>query len=198
MTNIEVTAQEGGRVLCAKEGCTVFNLPESAQPGDKFVFVFVSGDLCRIVCNNPSQKIITPNFYSIRQSFYASDAVKATKCHDTIELVYSAEGFSEGPVDDFGEEMPHFSGGMFIAINLIGIWELEKEKRYYNHGPKITMLSDGRMDTKNAALYLGLKVTTLTQMRYKKRGPAYTKRGRVYYYKADLDKWLEEGRVNHD
>jgi hypothetical protein len=55
----------------------------------------------------------------------------------------------------------------------------------------ITILPDGRLDTWNAALYLGLSRRTLATWRYEKKGPAWIKRGRVFYRKVDLDRWLD-------
>jgi len=56
---------------------------------------------------------------------------------------------------------------------------------------KVTMLPDGRMNTRNAARYLGVKEKTLAQQRFQGRGPRYVKPGRVFYYKEDLDAWLK-------
>lgn len=55
---------------------------------------------------------------------------------------------------------------------------------------KVTMLVDGRMDTQNAALYVGLSQKTLAMQRTKGTGPRFIKRGKIFYYKADLDAWL--------
>jgi hypothetical protein len=52
------------------------------------------------------------------------------------------------------------------------------------------MYPDGRLDTKNAALYLGLKEKTLAMMRSVGNGPKFIKRGRIFYFKEDLDTWL--------
>ena len=60
---------------------------------------------------------------------------------------------------------------------------------------KILILPDGRMDTKNAARYLGLSEKTLAMMRSCGTGPIYIKQGRIFYYQEDLDTWLREGRV---
>lgn len=61
---------------------------------------------------------------------------------------------------------------------------------------EIIMFPDGRLDTKNAALYLGLKEKTLAMMRGSGTGPKFIKRGRVFYFKEDLDSWLNaEGRL---
>ncbi len=49
---------------------------------------------------------------------------------------------------------------------------------------------DGRMDAKNAAMYLGLKEKTLAQWRYLEKGPPFIKRGKIFYFKEDLDTWL--------
>ncbi len=61
---------------------------------------------------------------------------------------------------------------------------------------EIMMFPDGRLDTKNAALYLGLKEKTLAMMRGSGTGPKFIKRGRVFYFIEDLDAWLNaEGRL---
>jgi hypothetical protein len=54
----------------------------------------------------------------------------------------------------------------------------------------IKIFPDGRLDTKNAATYLGLKEKTLAMMRGNGTGPKFIKRGRVFYFKEDLDEWL--------
>jgi hypothetical protein len=56
----------------------------------------------------------------------------------------------------------------------------------------IQMFPDGRLDAKNAALYLGLKEKTLAMMRSFGKGPKFIKRGRIFYFKEDLDHWLNE------
>lgn len=61
----------------------------------------------------------------------------------------------------------------------------------------VKMFPDGRLDTQNAALYLGLSQKTLAMMRTRGDGPRYIKRGRVFYFRADLDLWLvADGRVS--
>jgi predicted DNA-binding transcriptional regulator AlpA len=55
---------------------------------------------------------------------------------------------------------------------------------------------DGRMNTSSAAQYLGLSEKTLAHMRSAGKGPRFIKRGRIFYYKADVDAWLEAGRAN--
>lgn len=57
------------------------------------------------------------------------------------------------------------------------------------------MLPDGRMTTKDAARYLGLAAKTLAMWRTAGKGPRFVKRGRVFYYRADCDDWLQGGRV---
>jgi hypothetical protein len=59
----------------------------------------------------------------------------------------------------------------------------------------IDFLPDGRMDSNNAARYLGLSRKTLAMKRCDGSGPKFVKRGRIFYYKADLDEWLQAGRV---
>jgi hypothetical protein len=60
---------------------------------------------------------------------------------------------------------------------------------------EVTILPDGRMDVKNAAMYLGLSVKTLAMMRCNGTGPKFVKRGRVFYYRDDLDQWLLAGKA---
>jgi len=60
---------------------------------------------------------------------------------------------------------------------------------------EVMMYPDGRFDTTNAALYLGLKEKTLAMMRGYGTGPKFIKRGRIFYFKEDLDAWLnQQGR----
>lgn len=60
----------------------------------------------------------------------------------------------------------------------------------------VKAFADGRMDTHNAALYVGLSSKTLAMKRCTGNGPLFVKRGRIYYFKADLDAWLnEQGRL---
>lgn len=58
----------------------------------------------------------------------------------------------------------------------------------------IRMLPDGRMTTRNASKYIGLKEKTLAMMRCQGTGPRFIKRGRVFYFKEDLDSWLAEAQ----
>ena len=61
---------------------------------------------------------------------------------------------------------------------------------------QLSIYPDGRLDTDNTALYLGLSVKTLAMMRSKGTGPMFVKRGRIFYFKQDLDNWLNAcGRV---
>jgi hypothetical protein len=54
----------------------------------------------------------------------------------------------------------------------------------------LQILPDGRLDTRNAALYLGCSPKTLAHMRCTGKGPSFVKPGRVFYFRADLDAWL--------
>lgn len=58
----------------------------------------------------------------------------------------------------------------------------------------VEMFPDGRMDTKNAALYLGLEPKTLAMKRSDGTGPSFIKRGRIFYFKEDLDTWINEAK----
>jgi Helix-turn-helix domain len=57
------------------------------------------------------------------------------------------------------------------------------------------ILPDNRMNAKNAALYLGLSIQTLAKKRCEGGGPKFVKRGRIFYYREDLDEWLRAARV---
>jgi hypothetical protein len=57
----------------------------------------------------------------------------------------------------------------------------------------VMILPDGRLDRKNAALYLGLSVKTLAMHAVRGTGPKFIKRGRVFYFQDELDDWLREG-----
>ena len=56
---------------------------------------------------------------------------------------------------------------------------------------EVSVLPDGRMDAKNAARYLGLSPKTLAMKRCSGKGPHFIKRGRVFYFQQDLDRWLQ-------
>ena len=60
---------------------------------------------------------------------------------------------------------------------------------------KVLVLPDGRMDRRNAARYLGLAEKTLAMHASRGTGPNFVKRGRVFYFKDDLDDWLQGGIV---
>lgn len=61
---------------------------------------------------------------------------------------------------------------------------------------KIAMYPDGRMDVQNAGIYLKLEPKTLAIFRSQGKGPKFIKRGRIFYYKDDLDLWLNaDGRL---
>ena len=59
----------------------------------------------------------------------------------------------------------------------------------------VRMTPDGRMDPRGAAVYLGLTEKTLAAKRSNGTGPRFVKVGRVFYFKADLDAWLENARA---
>lgn len=58
--------------------------------------------------------------------------------------------------------------------------------------PDLRLLPDGRMTARDAARYLGLAEKTLAMWRCNGKGPKYIKRGRVFYFRDDLDAWLAE------
>ncbi len=58
---------------------------------------------------------------------------------------------------------------------------------------ELFIFPDGRLDTRNASKYLGLSKKTLDQWRSDGgKGPPYIKKGRVFYFKEDLDSWLTD------
>jgi hypothetical protein len=60
---------------------------------------------------------------------------------------------------------------------------------------KIQILPDGRMNGRNAALYLGHKEKTLAIWRSQRKGPRFIKTGgRVFYYQTDLEAWIAKAR----
>jgi len=59
---------------------------------------------------------------------------------------------------------------------------------------KVSVLPDGRMDTENSALYVGLKPKTMAMMRCSGEGPEFIKRGKVFYFKDALDRWIADGK----
>ena len=60
---------------------------------------------------------------------------------------------------------------------------------------KVVVLPDGRMDARNAAEYLGFSEKTLAQYRSRGTGPRFVKRGRIFYFKEDLDAWINTAQV---
>ena len=59
----------------------------------------------------------------------------------------------------------------------------------------VVVLPDGRMDPKNASTYCGLSVKTLAMKRCNGTGPKFVKLGRIFYFREDLDAWLQRNRV---
>ena len=62
-------------------------------------------------------------------------------------------------------------------------------------GVTVRLYPDGRMDAESAATYVGLRAKTLANLRCRGLGPRFVKRGRIFYFKRDLDEWLEAGRA---
>ena len=57
---------------------------------------------------------------------------------------------------------------------------------------KVLIYPDGRLDTENAARFLGLSPKTLAIMRSIGNGPQFVKRGRVFYFLDDFQAWIAE------
>jgi len=56
---------------------------------------------------------------------------------------------------------------------------------------EVIVLPDGRMDTRNASIYIGLSEKTMAMMRCEGKGPEYVKLGKVFYFQEILDKWIQ-------
>jgi hypothetical protein len=59
---------------------------------------------------------------------------------------------------------------------------------------QVVSYPDGRMDTHNTAIYIGLSEKTLAMSRCSGTGPPFVKRGRIFYFKEDVDAWLSTAR----
>ena len=57
----------------------------------------------------------------------------------------------------------------------------------------VEIYPDGRMDVENTSRYLGIACKTLAMMRCNGKGPKFAKRGKIFYFKNDLDLWISEG-----
>ncbi len=57
---------------------------------------------------------------------------------------------------------------------------------------KLVVFPDGRVDTENAARFLGLSPKTLAIMRSNGSGPKFIKRGRIFYFLDDLKDWITD------
>ncbi len=59
---------------------------------------------------------------------------------------------------------------------------------------RVVEYPDGRLDARNASAYVGLSEKTLAMMRCTGTGPKFIKRGRVFYFREDLDTWLAQSQ----
>ncbi len=58
---------------------------------------------------------------------------------------------------------------------------------------EFSIFPDGRLDAENASAYLGISKKTLAMKRCEGTGPQFIKRGRIFYFKDDLDEWIAQG-----
>jgi hypothetical protein len=65
-----------------------------------------------------------------------------------------------------------------------------------NNAPVMQFYPDGRMDTRNTSIYTGLAEKTLAMKRCDGTGPRFVKRGRIFYFKADVDAWIKEANFS--
>ena len=60
---------------------------------------------------------------------------------------------------------------------------------------KVRVLPDGRMTREDAARYLGMQSKTLAMWTMQGKGPKPVRvGGRIFYFKADLDAFINDGR----
>jgi hypothetical protein len=64
--------------------------------------------------------------------------------------------------------------------------------------PQVTVLPDGRLAPKHAAVWLGVAEKTLAIWRCVGRGPKFVKvGGRVFYFQTDLESYVDKsGRLS--
>jgi hypothetical protein len=55
---------------------------------------------------------------------------------------------------------------------------------------------DERMLPAEAATYLGVSAATLRGWRSQKKGPAFYRVNRIFYWRRDLDDWISSRRVS--
>jgi hypothetical protein len=59
---------------------------------------------------------------------------------------------------------------------------------------RVVILPDGRMDRKNTARYSGYSEKTLAMHACRGTGPAFVKQGKVWYFRKEVDRWLQGKR----
>ncbi len=60
---------------------------------------------------------------------------------------------------------------------------------------RVRILPDGRLTREDAARYLGLQPKTLAMWTMQGKGPKSVRvGGRIFYFKADLDAFIDDGR----
>ena len=59
---------------------------------------------------------------------------------------------------------------------------------------RVVAFPDGRLNTDNAARFLGLSTKTLAIMRSNGTGPRFVKRGRIFYFLDDLQAWIAQSQ----
>ena len=61
--------------------------------------------------------------------------------------------------------------------------------------PRVFVHPDGRVDRKNAALFIGCSPTTLADWAMKGSGPKYAiLGGRAFYFLDDIEEWVAKAR----
>ena len=93
--------------------------------------------------------------------------------------------------NEMGSDHSEFS----TVIKEESVETISKIDSTHSDGNKpIKFTPDGRLNTKDAATYVGLSPKTLANYRVNGLGPKYVKRGLVSYFKTDLDEWLSAGK----
>jgi hypothetical protein len=86
---------------------------------------------------------------------------------------------------------------LFSDVFFLNIYDNQDGGNKMNKSIEVLVFPDGRMDVPNASDYLGLAQKTLAMMRCQGTGPKFIKRGRIFYFKDDLDEWiLKEGKLS--
>lgn len=89
-----------------------------------------------------------------------------------------------------------FDNTIYYVKNVIVVSNNARGNAVETREIQIRLFPDGRMDARSAAAYVGLDEKTMANYRSRGIGPKFVKRGRIFYYKVDLDEWIAGGRAS--